>query len=123
MTDEAKLAEIRACAEAPDWQQVVQNGGPPCFHVEDGHFCLRAEGWQGHGLKRFHSFMPLSILLGWLLDQFKERTAELAEHRKHISAWLSEMYQTMIDSETCSQLIQHGRENEKTRIYKMQLRG
>lgn len=37
-------------AEAADWQQVVLNGGPPCFHLEpeSQKFCLRAERWDGH---------------------------------------------------------------------------
>jgi hypothetical protein len=44
-----------------DWQQVVLNGGPPCFHVEDGRFCLRAERWEGHDL--LHRFVSLRSLL------------------------------------------------------------
>lgn len=32
-----------------DWQQVVMNGGPPCFHIEEnGNFCGRAYRWVGH---------------------------------------------------------------------------
>jgi len=38
---------LEACAVA-DWEQVRQNGGPPCFYIEDGRFCLRAERWAGH---------------------------------------------------------------------------
>lgn len=49
---------LSACASA-DWVQVVLNGGPPCFHVEDGRFCFRAQRWAGHGLKEFHGFVPL----------------------------------------------------------------
>lgn len=36
-------------AKNADWEQVRQNGGPPCFHLEDeGKFCLRAQRWAGH---------------------------------------------------------------------------
>lgn len=52
-----------------DWMQVVLNGGPPCFHIcDDGHFCGRAEAWDGH--KTFsekepalHEFVSLAALL------------------------------------------------------------
>lgn len=47
-----------------DWQQVVMNGGPPCFHLEEGgKFCLRAQRWQGHFLKDFHEFIPLAVMI------------------------------------------------------------
>jgi hypothetical protein len=48
-------------AKAMDWQQVVLNGGPPCFHLcEDGSFCGRAERWAGHeDLHKFISFHDL----------------------------------------------------------------
>ena len=55
-----ELALINA-AEKADWQQVVLNGGPPCFHLEGDQFCLRAQRWQGHGT--FHPFVPLSELI------------------------------------------------------------
>lgn len=38
------------------------NGGPPCFHVEEGgRFCLRAQRWAGHG--QDHAYLPLDELL------------------------------------------------------------
>ena len=43
-----RIAELRHAAENMDWQQVVLNGGPPCFHLEDGRFCGRAQRWDGH---------------------------------------------------------------------------
>lgn len=43
---ERSSAEI--AAERADWEQVVQNGGPPCFHIIGNHFCLRAKAWVGH---------------------------------------------------------------------------
>ena len=55
--------EIEA-AKGMDWGQVVMNGGPPCFHVqEDGRFCGRAERWDGHRLPDFHDFVSLADLL------------------------------------------------------------
>lgn len=49
-------------AENMDWQQVVLNGGPPCFHLlKDGRFCGRAQRWDGHN--DIHQFIPLSVLL------------------------------------------------------------
>lgn len=47
-----------------DWQQVVLNGGPPCFAVlddEEGWYCGRAERWEGHDGE--HRFISLSDLL------------------------------------------------------------
>jgi hypothetical protein len=46
-----------------DWQQVVLNGGPPCFHVEGPQYCGRAERWAGHGNPAGHNFVSLSALL------------------------------------------------------------
>ena len=58
-----------------DWGQVVANGGPPCFHVESGRFCLRAERWGGHNLPEAkadigHNFVSL--------DTFCEAESKLA---------------------------------------------
>lgn len=46
-----------------DWQQVVLNGGPPCFAVNTPHdipnrYCGRAERWQGHG--SIHDYVSLT---------------------------------------------------------------
>jgi len=45
-----------------DWGQVVANGGPPCFFIENGCFCLRAERWEGHG-GVLHAYVSLADLL------------------------------------------------------------
>lgn len=52
-------------AEGMDWQQVVLNGGPPCFHLEPNgnKFCGRAERWAGHDGKSHHDFVPLHELM------------------------------------------------------------
>lgn len=46
-----------------DWQQVVLNGGPPCFAIVDGDasFCGRAQRWEGHDCH--HKFVSLKDLL------------------------------------------------------------
>lgn len=45
-----------------DWQQVVLNGGPPCFFDDGkGWYCGRAERWEGHGV--FHAFISVSNLV------------------------------------------------------------
>lgn len=60
MNDSPCSAHFNAAKDA-DWRQVVLNGGPPCFHLEDGCFCLRAERWEGH--KTIHQFVSLESLL------------------------------------------------------------
>jgi len=55
-------------AKNMDWEQVVCNGGPPCFHMEGGRFCGRAERWDGHdekyhGKDFHHDFISLETLL------------------------------------------------------------
>lgn len=59
-------------ADNMDWQQVVLNGGPPCFFLQDkrsghdGRFCGRAERWQGHSADSDwpnHAFVSLADLL------------------------------------------------------------
>lgn len=57
-----------AATEA-DWDQVVLNGGPPCFHLEGRRFCLRARDWFGHGAIRGsdHKYVSLVDLLDPLL--------------------------------------------------------
>ena len=58
MTTEQKLREA---AKNMDWQQVVQNGGPPCFHLEGERFCGRAARWAGHD--ETHKFVSLADLI------------------------------------------------------------
>lgn len=59
---EQVLDALIAAAKGADWQQVVQNGGPPCFHIEDdGRFCLRAQRWAGHD--SMHQFTTLDAAL------------------------------------------------------------
>jgi hypothetical protein len=58
-----RAAREKAAANM-DWTQVVLNGGPPCFHIEDGRFCGRAYRWPGHDPERkIHKFISLEKLL------------------------------------------------------------
>lgn len=56
-------------AEKADWNQVIYNGGPPCFHLDDCGFCFRAQRWQGHD--DYHAYVSLAAfvraqqLKGW----------------------------------------------------------
>lgn len=61
-----------------DWQQVVLNGGPPCFarlEDEEGYYCGRAERWEGHDGE--HKFVSLDDLL----DAERERWAKIARDK------------------------------------------
>lgn len=69
---EARITLLENAALEMDWQQVVQNGGPPCFHLmDDGTFCGRAERWPGHDVtpgepyRSFdHPYVSLFALIG-----------------------------------------------------------
>ncbi len=65
--ERVKASELIKAARDADWMQVVLNQGPPCFHLEDGRFCLRAERWDGHktigGSGPIHEFVSLESLL------------------------------------------------------------
>jgi len=63
-----------------DLQQVVLNGGPPCFYVEGPQFCGRAERWPGHGNAAFHDFVSLESTLNER-DQLLAEVARLAAER------------------------------------------
>src|ERR1035437_5651366 len=57
--------DVINAAEKMDWQQVIFNGGPPCFHMDaaNGGFCGRAERWPGHGRSgMIHKFVSLANL-------------------------------------------------------------
>lgn len=56
--------ELKQAASDIDWQQVVLNGGPPCFFIEGSRFCLRAERWEGH--YDLHPYISLAELLNTL---------------------------------------------------------
>jgi len=67
----AHKPELIEAARHADWQQVVRNGGPPCFRVmDDGHFCFRAERWCGHGqdAQHDHPFVTLAQALATAME-------------------------------------------------------
>jgi hypothetical protein len=55
------MSDAKELCGQMDWQQVVLNGGPPCFHVERERFCVRAQGWAGHN--EMHKFVSLADLV------------------------------------------------------------
>ena len=60
------LQGVLRAARGMDWQQVVLNQGPPCFHVEhDRKFCGRAQRWAGHEAGSDHGFVSLADLLAY----------------------------------------------------------
>lgn len=65
------LQIVRLACDKADWEQILRNGGPPCFHVEENHLCLRAERWAGHDA--VHQFKSLfSLLVPTLLRPLSE---------------------------------------------------
>lgn len=66
---DSELDKLLQAARAADWQQVVFNGGQPCFHLSeyDGLFCLRAKHWAGHGGN--HKFVSFEELLRRVADE------------------------------------------------------
>jgi hypothetical protein len=78
--------EWMKAAANPDWMQVVFNHGPPCFHVENGRFCLRAEKWDGHFKLHehdilIHKFISLEDLLRATRANALRYAAEICEKR------------------------------------------
>jgi hypothetical protein len=69
------MKKILNAAERMDWMQVVLNGGPPCFYLqEDGRFCGRAHRWLGHCNGVDHEYVSLADLLRSVAGQ--ERSYE-----------------------------------------------
>jgi hypothetical protein len=75
-----------------DWAQVVSNGGPPCFHKENGRFCLRAERWEGHRITTGHHFFVSLKDWAWAL---KVEAVDDA-HRKMLARLGGEDWQTAV---------------------------
>lgn len=67
----AGSAGLFEAAKRADWIQVALNaigtGAAPCFHLENGRFCLRADRWAGHEEVHAkgpgHHFVSLEALL------------------------------------------------------------
>jgi|HubBroStandDraft_4_1064222.scaffolds.fasta_scaffold45796_6 hypothetical protein len=71
---------LEACTLA-DWEQVRQNGGPPCFYYERerGEFCLRARRWAGHDTD--HPYVHLACMVSAAVDRSPESPLEAAARR------------------------------------------
>lgn len=78
-----ELEKLVEAAKNMDWEQVVLNGGPPCFFLEEeGRFCGRAQRWFGHTDKNEfpeHVFINLETLLAFWLSAFVKLVREEAE--------------------------------------------
>lgn len=71
---DATTKKILLAAKNADWEQVMLNGGPPCFRFEEGRFCLRAKRWHDEtGKVSGWEYVPLDQLLK---DYGNKRVAE-----------------------------------------------
>lgn len=66
----------KEAAQDPDWTQPLLHRGAPCFYVEDGEFCFRADRWAGH--PKVHPFVSLASLLDSVVAEERERCAKIA---------------------------------------------
>lgn len=80
LSAEELAARYVNAAKRMDWQQVILNGGPPCFHIDDdGRFCARALRWAGHQEHGTgHLFEPLYVAVTQLV---KAQARELERMR------------------------------------------
>ena len=70
----------KACVNM-DWQQVVLNGGPPCFYLmDDGNFCGRTQRWAGHNHNYHHRFVSLAELITITTVKNLRSMAEIADN-------------------------------------------
>jgi hypothetical protein len=85
-----KGVAARFAATQMDWQQVVLNGGPPCFYLcNDQHFCGRAEKWGGHGEPGFHDFVSLADLIHAARTDIPALVKALREQEKALAHMVS----------------------------------
>ena len=80
-TPESAARELTDAALRMDWQQVVLNGGPPCFRLEGGgRFCGRAVRWHS---AHTHGFVSLADLIREAerrgVEREREACARIAE--------------------------------------------
>jgi hypothetical protein len=62
-----KPEEIIKASEDVDWNQLMGHNGSPCFHVDEGRFCLRADYWPGHD--SMHKFISLHTMLSGIIQR------------------------------------------------------
>ena len=102
-------SESMEAAREADWQQVVLNGGPPCFHMEEhGRFCLRAERWGGHDTGHFHNFVSLAALLedyaSKMVGPEVQRTvakAVAAERERAVKSVRDQLHPDVVEGDEC----------------------
>jgi hypothetical protein len=85
MTPPDMAAQLAEALKDIDWQQVVLNGGPPCFHIENGRFCLRAERWMGHHTSGFHEYVTLPELFTAVTKERDELSRQLEFDRTAVA--------------------------------------
>lgn len=80
-----------------DWQQVVLNGGPPCFALfngpRSGSYCGRAQRWAGHDSD--HKFVSLVDLLATVRAEerkaaFRQATEIVKTQPSTIGDWMTQ---------------------------------
>lgn len=120
-TDTLNQAQI--AAKDVDWQQVVQNGGPPCFHVEDGvRFCLRSARWEGHGLSApGHPYVSLERLLATCAHESLVEIDRLSEKLRRWGLDLSASLDALDEKDTeieavMDRLARHVSDNEARKV-------
>jgi hypothetical protein len=94
------MTQAKATAAMPqmDWQQVVLNGGPPCFAVlteRPSWYCGRAQRWDGHGYD--HKFVSLSDLVINERDALLREVAQLRSWKESAMSLLTS-YDTIAKS-------------------------
>lgn len=83
------METLIAAAKGADWEQVRQNGGPPCFHLAGGRFCLRAKRWDGHDAMHTFTTLDVAIHNAVLTDNTPTVTEDLARAEPRIGdVWL-----------------------------------
>jgi hypothetical protein len=98
MTEKKALGaqELIKFAQGMDWGQVVANGGPPCFYVENNKFCGRAKRWQGHCVAGFHNFISLPQLLKAYAASLADSPSPTAPNEELVVDLARELYDCFV---------------------------
>lgn len=92
-----------------DWQQVLLNGGPPCFFVKDGRYCGRAKRWQGHGAAIHHDFVSLDDLLTTVRKEERAAATRRLQSRVVVEEGNTEVNEAYFEVKFLGEVIwQHG---------------
>ncbi len=85
--------QLAEAAKNMDWIQVVLNGGPPCFYLENDGFCGRAERWEGHG--GLHPFVSLFDLCQKVREQQRQKPCPKCGVKTCLDLGASSLQQSM----------------------------